>query len=147
MSVGSVPPFKRTVCACVDCRQCCARPGYMVPGDWERIAAFLGMLPDEASHLFGRGKGAIVAHLRGAAGIRLRRIETIAPLTFDGRCVFLTDNGLCAVHSVSPFSCAYFDLHMPKEEGARRSAWGLREILKDESYAERWNALPERTVE
>lgn len=136
------PPFDRTICACGECQAACDRhPGYMAPGDWERIAAHIGVDADRVAHLFERGDGVVVGDR--ATG-KMWRIPTIRPRFRDtGRCVFLDDQHRCTVHAVAPAGCAYHDMHLPAAEANRRSMWFLRRIQDDADYRARWRALPD----
>ncbi len=128
-------PFERTVCGCDECSKfCTTQPGHLIPGDLERIAKAQGFeSPASLKPLLWASPGAVVgdAHTK-----KMWRIETITPRlrTQSGRCVFLKDDGKCAVHDVAPFGCAYFDSHMSDEEGQQRSLYGLRLIAKDWTY-------------
>jgi Fe-S-cluster containining protein len=128
------PPFERTTCACAECTQCCRdQPGYLRPGDLERIAAHRGETVAEASRFFWSSEGALVMNLQTG---RQFRIRTITPRRERGKCVFLDDQGRCTVHAVAPFGCAYFDTHMSGREGQTRSSWALREVQHDDAYHE-----------
>ena len=133
-------PFTRTTCSCAKCVQCCKRhPGYMVPGDLERIAEHIGEqdTPAFALRFFRASPGAIVQ-----AGARQFRIGTIIPATDKtGRCVFLGDDDRCAIHQVAPFGCAYFDTHMDSRTSQMRSAWGLRLVQTSQAYQEQRRQL------
>lgn len=97
-------------CTCAGCRNACAtKPGWMVPGDAERIAAHLGLpLPE----LF-----------RTKLAVDWWEADEDAPLTFvlapaikgeatgaeypgnpQGRCVFFK-NERCSIHAVKPWEC------------------------------------------
>ena len=139
------PPFQRTVCGCkADRENCHQQPGYLVPGDLERIAAYLGNEPKDVHELFWASPGAVVAR-----DGQLYRIGTITPrreeVNGKARCVFLNDDGQCVVHPVAPFGCAYFDVHLPLEEGQARSMWGLRTIIEDGAYTALRNLLTAAT--
>ena len=132
--------FDRTVCGCDDCRRLCYTcPGYLIPGDVARIAAHLGepIIPTE---YFRASPGALLAR-QTPDGVELFRVPTIVPATVNARCVFLQPDGLCAIHPVAPYGCAYTDWHMPKAEGNRRSLTGLRAIVADREYQQLWRAL------
>lgn len=113
------PPFQRTKCACSACVDCCYRqPGPLAPGDFERIAAYLNLYPEDAKKFFCASPGALVSENR-----KVRRIGTITPKRFKGKCVFLDHEDRCTIHPVSPFGCAYFDVHQPKEIADERSLY------------------------
>jgi Fe-S-cluster containining protein len=128
------PPFPRTTCDCADCINCCkSQPGYLLPGEMERIAAY--RQEPSVLHLFRASPGAVVGDMRTG---RRWSVRTIVP-HFDKRtkrCVFLDAADHCTIHPVAPFGCAYFDTHMSAAEGQRRSAWGLRHVMDDPSYPE-----------
>lgn len=128
------PPFERTVCGCRDCVQCChEQPGYLVPGDLERIAEHLGQTVEEAQAQFWNSPGALV--MDTSTGHQ-RRIRTITPKFIRRKraCVFLDEQNRCRIHEVAPFGCAHFDTHQSGHEGQKRSVWGLRQIDADEDY-------------
>lgn len=106
----------------------------LAPGDVERIAAYLGKTPGK---LLGNSllasPGALVMQMNPVP--RAFRIPTIVPATKpDGACVWLQEDGRCAVHTVAPAGCAYFDAHMSVNEGSARSAWFLRRIMESVKY-------------
>lgn len=133
------PPFPRTTCACAECVACCKRqPGFLAPGDAERITEFLG---EPASKYLWASPGAIVMN---TATRIAHRIGTITPV-FDkkrGRCVFLDDKDQCRIHAVAPFGCAFADTHMSARQGMERSAWALRQIEASEQYNALRKSLP-----
>src|SRR5947209_5313490 len=108
--------FSRTQCDCADCtRNCHHLPGYLVPADLERMHRYLA--PDQNLRAWAK------EHLLASPGAlvmsdaRTFRIQTLVPARrSDGACVFLTADGRCAIHSVSPFGCAFFDSHMTHAE-------------------------------
>lgn len=133
-------PFERTVCACPDDVASCLRsPGYLLPGDVLPIAEVLvaaGVIKNSAEVLefLRASRGALVADSATGA---LFRIGTVTPRMRDGRCVFLDETNRCRVHAAAPFGCAY----MSREEGDRRSMWGLRQVMADVGYARLREAL------
>lgn len=137
--------FKRTTCGCsLDVENCRRQPGVLAPGDAEAITAYLlaegrGAEVDTA---FVASPGAIVANTR--TGERFQ-IPTITPARsrVGGPCRFLSSEGSCTIHPVAPFGCAYFDAHMTKAEGQRRSVWMHREIVASPSYHALRANLPE----
>lgn len=108
MKVAKARKSSRKSCTCPQCVSCCERkPGWMKPGEAERIAEFLGIsLADlfrdylavdwwvDARNVFLLSP-AIVGEQTG----------TEMPCVAKGRCVFLTDKGRCQIHSVKPFEC------------------------------------------
>ena len=135
----------RTVCACPGCSAGCRHlPGYLVPADLDRLRTHLA--PGEELLAWARNcllasPGALVAR-----GGTLFRIPTLVPARRpDGACLFLTEDGRCAVHAVAPFGCAFFDAHQAAAEAGPRSAAGLRAVLADwlagGPYAAAWRAL------
>jgi Fe-S-cluster containining protein len=137
------PPFARTTCACKACVDCCKKqPGHLIPGDMERIAAFLGKTLNDIKGMFWSSPGAVVMDQDTG---RQFRIRTITP-RYDRRkkrCVFLTDDDRCSIHPVAPFGCSYADTHIDENEWRRvRGPWGLKLIQSDEYQALR-RTLPE----
>ena len=134
--------FKRTVCACKQCQSCChEQPGHLLPGQMQRIANHLDQPFAAVKKMFWASPGAVVMDTETQ---RQYRIGTITP-RFDRRkkaCVFLSEEGQCAIHAVAPFGCAFFDTHMSAEEGMRRSSWGLIQILDDPEYMTLRSSLP-----
>lgn len=132
----------RTTCACEQCQSCCReQPGFLIPGEMEQIAEYLGQSIAEVKPLFWASPGAVVMDTYTN---RQFRIGTITP-RYDRRkkrCVFLTDEGLCRIHPVAPYGCAFFDTHMPAEVGRMRSAGGMRTILESPEYKELRSTLP-----
>jgi Fe-S-cluster containining protein len=62
----------------------------------------------------------------------------------NGRCIFLTDDDRCSIHSVSPFGCSHFSAHMEPMEGDIRSMWGLRQIMGTPAYEAARQVLAKR---
>lgn len=139
----TTPPFERTTCGCADCVGCCKKqPGSLAPGDFERIAAFLGESVEDATRHVWASPGAVV--MDSTSG-RMFRIGTITPRFAEGRCVFLQPDDTCQVHPVAPFGCAYCDPHMSVEDGRNRSAWHLIGIMQSEDYQRLRATLVEAT--
>lgn len=135
--------FERTSCACRDCVACCeTQPGSLAPGDFERIADFLGESREQAKIHFWASPGALVADTRTG---RTYRIGTITPKRKGGRCVFLDIRNRCRIHPVAPYGCAYFDTHMSAAEGRRRSTPHLLAIARDAEYQALREELPAAT--
>jgi Fe-S-cluster containining protein len=119
--------YERTVCSCVHCVKNCRHiPGYLVPADVGRMARHLGFinLVEFAFRYLLASPGATVIQ----AG-RVFQIPTLVPRRKeDGSCVFLDEHERCRIHEVSPFGCAFFDVHQSDAESRRRSGCGLQEI-------------------
>lgn len=139
----------RTACSCANCSiNCRFIPGYLIPADLERIAAHVGaenVMAFAAENLLA-SPGAIVGTTDG----QRHRIPTLVPARHgDGSCKFLTGNGDCSIHAVSPFGCAFFDAHQTQEESDSLSMQGLmaidREWQQPENsvYAAIWIVLNE----
>jgi len=125
--------YERTVCACVECVNNCRHiPGYLIPADVGRIARHLGFtnLVEFAFRYLLASPGATVMQ----AG-HVFQIPTLVPRRKqDGSCVFLDEQNRCRIHEVSPYGCAFFDVHQSHAEANRRSSRGLQDI------ALRWSA-------
>lgn len=127
--------YERTVCACVECVNNCRHiPGYLIPADIERVARHLGFtnLLEFAFTYLLASSGATVMQ----AGHVFQIPTLVARRKEDGSCVFLDDNDRCRIHEVSPYGCAFFDVHQSNAEAQRRSGRGLQEI------AGRWAVSP-----
>lgn len=132
--------LQRTACVCTDCSvYCTAMPGYLIPGDPERIGLVTGRDP---SDVLLASPGALV---KNTATGETFPIPTLVPARRRGACIFRTDDGRCRVHAVSPFGCAYADSHQSIEEGNTVSALGLRAIQQDHAeggtYSRLWRRL------
>lgn len=137
--------FCRTHCDCRDCcRSCFHLPGYLIPADLPRMHQHLAADQDLCAwakeHLLASPGALVMRHGR------MFRIPTLVPARRpDGACVFLTNTGRCAIHSVAPFGCVFFDSHMPSAEADRRSKCGLQAVLQawsaGDAYAHVWVAL------
>ncbi len=128
---SAVSFFERTSCSCRRCSAHCRRqPGALGPGDYEALRAFTGL--DEA------GLDAQLVASPGAVyieGSRARVMEGVTPARkADGACVWLTSDGLCAVHPVSPVGCRLFDAHQTAEESDRRSKWLYANKARDVAF-------------
>lgn len=109
-----------------------------MPGDFERIAEYLGETKEQAKVHFWASGGSLV---QDSVTGRQFRIGTITPRMKNGRCVFLDDNDRCRIHAVAPFGCAYFDTHMSLTEGSMRGSWLATETMSP-SYRQLRGELP-----
>lgn len=138
--MAGLPPFPRTTCDCAQCTEFChTKPGMLIPADLFRIPDFLisegrATIRQDLFPLIRASKGAIVGKYNTQGEIDRFRIGTITPAMKDGRCIFLTEEDRCNIHAVSPFGCAFFDDHMDRTEGDRRSMWGLVQISQAPAY-------------
>ena len=120
--------FERTQCACPACQSHCQHlPGYLIPADVARIAAYHRPdmdIPTWAQTYLLASPGALVIR-QG----KLLRLRTLVPARrSDGACIFLTPDGACSIHPVAPFGCAFFDDHISKNQADRRSIRGLHAV-------------------
>lgn len=137
------PIFARTICACDECVACCKRQaGPLAPGDFERIAEFLGEDRETAKRYFCASPGSL---LKDTSTGRQFRIGSITPRMEQKRCVFLDDQDRCRIHPVAPFGCAMYDPHMRTSEARRRGSW-LKAAQQDESYQALRRELPIATT-
>lgn len=127
--------YERTVCSCAECVNNCRHiPGYLIPADVERMARGLSFtnFVEFAFRYLLASPGATVMQ----AG-RVFQIPTLVPRRKeDGSCIFLDEQNRCRIHEVSPYGCAFFDVHQSDAEAQRRSGRGLQEI------AGRWAVSP-----
>jgi len=140
LSTETDRPFQRTTCACDQCVASCHRqPGPLIPGDIERIAAYLSISLEDAKLFFCASPGALVSD-----GRRIRGVGTICPKrrVRNGPCVFLTPDDRCSIHPVAPFGCSHFDLHMNKHEADERSLWAVQQQDGDAEYKALRDTLP-----
>jgi hypothetical protein len=107
-------------------------PGYLIPGDVERIAEAQGQELSEEWLLdtFMHSEGATVLGMGPKGPVRVQ-IPTIVPKDRDGKCKLLTDDGKCSVHGSAPFGCSHFDTHMDEATGAPRSEAGVMAVAAD----------------
>ena len=135
-------PFERTICDCGPCTEHChEQPGSMAPGDYERIARFLGKSPEDVAPMFVASPGAsVMDRLTG----KVRYVNTIVPTVMPGtgRCIFLDTDNRCSIHPVSPYGCAVFDQHLDDDECNKRSTWMVHAIEKSITYRLLRDSLP-----
>jgi Fe-S-cluster containining protein len=86
---------KKEGCSCKRCQECCRRePGWFVPSEIEPAARFLNLSESELIDRF------LAEH--DADGC-----VALSPAHKPGStvCVFLSAEGLCAIHPVKPYEC------------------------------------------
>jgi len=142
----SIHPFLRTVCECDECRaHCMIHPGPLAPIDVPRLAEHLGISEEQLvdEHLT-EGRGATMYNRRTGM---TSTVHTLVPRRGDdGSCHWLKD-GLCSVHPVAPFGCAYFDAHMSDAEAQSRSVYLHAYLLaRDDHYLEMVARAAERKL-
>lgn len=110
------PPDRDRDCACDLCQGCCERsPGWLMPGEADKISKFLGITWQDLIFKF-------LVWTRWES--RQGDVMVLAPAKFDldpvttesrvtapgyehvaGRCIFLTEDRRCSIHEVKPFEC------------------------------------------
>lgn len=134
--------FERTTCACPRCVACCkTQAGPLAPGDYERILEHTGLHPEEARLMFWASPGSYVRDRRTG---QERWVGTITPQMVRGRCVFLQPDDRCGIHAVSPFGCAFFDMHQKPAVYQPRSVWLVQAIDASPDYQRLRATLPVR---
>lgn len=110
--------FRRTECGCGFCKAYCRHlPGALDPSDLPRLCP-------PAQDVFSWAE----QHLRAMLD---KPYPTLVPARHDsGACHWYFD-GRCAVHDDAPYSCAFFDSHMPQSEVERRVAVTVQAIRQD----------------
>jgi hypothetical protein len=110
--------FRRTECDCAFCKVYCRHlPGALDPSDLARLCP-----PGQEVFTWAE------EHLRAVCD---KPYPTLVPARReDGACHWYFD-GRCVVHDQAPYSCAFFDAHMPPAEVARREAVTIRAIQQD----------------
>lgn len=136
--------FRRTTCPCRACAITCEHlPGALAPADVGRIAAYLEYTDVERfarENLVTSDGARVVTDDR-----RVVHLPTLVPATGpNGHCKFLRD-GLCTIHPVSPYGCAFLDTHMSERELGERSRPLHDDVLVDlrsgGPYARLWGLL------
>jgi len=76
------------------------------------------------------------------------RIHTLVPaVKADGSCIHF-ENGLCAIHEVAPFGCAYFDCGPdPRYEASRDALIAIMREPPDGLYNRIWRFLSKHGLE
>ncbi len=132
-----LPIFERTVCDCKQCRAACtAKPGGLIPSDLQTIHRQVAPevpLLEWASQYLSASEGAKVARPT-PTGLEVFHVPSLVPKQqADGSCIFRTEEGLCGIHKVSPFGCAYFDTHDQDdgEEASERAKYMVMQQMDD----------------
>ena len=99
---------RRTICSCKVCRKNCeVMPGFLLPSDLTR------MVPADTEPFTWAETNLLASP--GALVMKANtyfRIPTLVPaIRTNGNCKNLTSEGLCSIHEVAPFGCAFFDCH------------------------------------
>lgn len=135
--VREVHGFRRTQCACELCKVYCRHmPGTLDPSDLTRLCG-------DGRDIFAWAE----QHLRALVD---RPYPTLVPARNNqGHCYWYF-NGMCAVHEHAPYSCAFFDAHMPEAEVAKRSTATIQACKDDASaiglYYRVWRHLVAKGV-
>jgi len=107
-------------CSCERCVSACRRdPGRLIPVDVKKIAALLGVSEKEllAGYLVRVPAGGKNSHIHFLAPAKIKAERflaapgTIVPDYYaheNGRCVFLSAENLCSIHTAKPFECAAY---------------------------------------
>lgn len=127
--MSEISEIPRTVCGCDDCRRPCRHvPGALAPHDVAAIAGQLGLATDsdEFLDLFQASDGAKVV----SQGV-VFNVPSVVPRLTPSGCVFLDEEGMCRIHSASPFGCSRFDSHQPADVAMPRVSALIREQMRD----------------
>jgi hypothetical protein len=116
-------------------------PGNLIPDDLGRMIP-AGADPLAYARQYLRASEGPLVLVRGQP----LRVGTLVPATRDGgtACIHFK-GGLCAIHEVAPFGCAYFHCRMTQHEGDVLSRKGLIRIMEAHQnrdlYGRLWTAL------
>ncbi len=130
--------YARTVCDCEACRATCYKsPGFLIPGDFERIVERFGPLIEV---LFRASGCKIVAPNRPPFQMPL--IVPTGADTPDGcYCAFLAEDASCKIHPAAPYGCSHLDTHQTGDEVHARTLAGMYAIAADQPYKDLWQIL------
>jgi hypothetical protein len=125
-------------------------PGFLIPADIPRIASFLGYtnLGQFARECLMASPGSLAKDLITG---KVFRIPTLTPQAQpNGACKFLTAEGRCSIHAVSPYGCAFYDSHEPIAVANKKTLVALRVISeshqREEDYSLLWYFLHSRGI-
>jgi Fe-S-cluster containining protein len=121
-------------------------PGVLIPGDLELILDYQQARENPTAWLlenFQASEGGVAMKMTEGRA-ELFRIPTIVPRLTETGCIFLKD-GKCTIHAVSPFGCAFADVHKGEAEANTISrAMGIAQMQgheRQDSYAQAWKVL------
>ena len=98
-------------CTCKHCIECCYyKPGWFLPGEAEKVAAYLGLSVQETFDKYlavdyweryedDRGNILVLS-----PATTIMEPGTMYPSAPCGQCIFLRDNR-CSIHEVKPYEC------------------------------------------
>jgi Fe-S-cluster containining protein len=135
-------------CSCAECVSACKNdPGRLVPEDVDKIAKHLGISREEliSDYLVKietskQNSNAIALAPAKRKGKRfVSEPGTVAPDYYaqeKGSCIFLSDSGMCTIHSVKPFECGAY-------MGCKNTFLGrpYREKQVEEYFFVRWRNI------
>jgi Fe-S-cluster containining protein len=119
--------LERGLCKCEACKAPCkTMPGFLVPGDLERIAAYLDTpLTDEfIARNFRVASGGTVPFEMVGKTLPRPAMVLVPDQRPSGDCVFF-QNGLCQIHPVAPFGCRMFEWCHPSPSYRHKALAGL----------------------
>jgi len=153
--------YHRTHCDCPECALNCQYiPGYLLPSDLPKIAAFHGAELNPCldwRHQDAHFHQFILENLLASPGALVlkngepHRMRTIVPARKNGWCKFF-DGNLCTIHPVAPFGCAFFDAHQDPHVSSAISGAGLTIIARlweddpHSLYCQIWNVLYRKSM-
>lgn len=129
-------------CSCDKCVGACRKkPGWFVPEEIKPAADFLGLTEKEffdkylSVDYFTDPDGFL--YVLSPATDKSEPGKEF-PLEPSGRCIFLTDDEKCSIHSVKPFECKYFD---------HRKLDAPPDVNEHRAVAEAWTAHKDKIAE
>lgn len=127
--------FERTCgCACKRCTAPCKSfPGFLVPGDMDRIARFMDADTNDGTFWemwFDASEPVPVT----VDGVQFEAGTIVPKQDETGRCVFLNNNDTCMIHPVAPFGCSRFLSCRPDDEAIDRARTALTACATSQDY-------------
>ena len=107
-------------CSCPDCVSACHNdPGRLLPSDLKKISSFLKISEKELINTYlvkkpYKYKNTVVlipAPVKLKGKNMLAQPGTVAPHYYEkekGKCIFLSDEGLCIIHEAKPYECSAY---------------------------------------